>query len=594
MAENDETQGALGAGIAARVSRHLAEAVVSTRVKMGPHQSAVAQDVLRQFTNHISDEIREVLGPLWAKVADDENTPAEVRPLFRALAEEQGQAWAMVGSFAASAALGGGLLDLLNNYLNPVVHPLIRLSPNGLLPPAQCAVIEARRLQTSWSPRRDARSGGIDDDVYNSLLRLSAQLPSIVDIWRLVNRGDFTPSEGREALEHHGFTDEHVDPMLNLRFEEFTPAEVAAMWNRGIFDTAEAHRLGRRVGVTPAQTDRLLELGGEPPAPQELLLAWRRGIVTEAQVDRALRQSPLRFEWIPVIKSLQWQPLPVSEAADAVNQGHMGIDAARKVAVENGVRPENFDIFVANAGIPPGPQTVLDWTNRGLITEAEALQALYESRIKNKWVPKYLESRHETMPPETIRLMYRRGALDKGGALKRLQARGYSPEDAAIILDGATSEKTEKERDLSIAQIRELFADRLISERDALSMLDSLGYDAQEAGYILDIGTLQRLRRFVTAATNRIKSAYISGNMTEADAQGRLDRLGMPAEFKDEVFTLWDLERQSVTKSLTTAQITAAVKKGFLAVDDAFARLVGQGYSDGDATIVLQLAGVVG
>jgi len=55
---------------------------------------------------------------------------------------------------------------------------------------------------------------------------------------------------------------------------------------------------------------------------------------------------------------------PVGEAADAVNQGHLSVDAARKVAQENGVRAADFDVIVANAGIPPGPQEALDWVNR--------------------------------------------------------------------------------------------------------------------------------------------------------------------------------------------------------------------------------------
>jgi hypothetical protein len=593
MSVQNDPAASLGSGVAGRVARHIADAMVATRVKMGPHQSAVAQDVLRQFTNHVSDEIRGALGPLWVQIADNPDTPDELRPLFSALGREQGQAWAMIGGFATSAALGGGLLDLLNNYLNPVIHPLIRLSPNGILSPDQNAAIGARRLETSWSPKRDSASGGIDADVYESLVKLHRALPTITDIWQLMNRGELSKEDARKMLRHYGHYDEHIDRILGLKETELTAAEVAAMWNRGIFDTPEAHRLARRVGTSVEQMDRMLELGGEPPAPQELLLAWRRGIITEAQVDRALRQSPLRFEWIPIIKSLQWQPLPLAEAADAVNQGHLTREAAGEVARDHGVRDEDFQVIVDNAGIPPGPQTVLDWANRGLITEAEGLQMLYESRIKNRWVPTYFKSRHEVMPPETVRLMYSRGALTRDDAIRRLQARGYSPEDAAIVINGAVAEKTEKERDLTVAQIRDLFTDRLISEQDALSMLDGAGYAPEEAQFILDLGLLARMRRYINAVITRIRTGYVTGNLTEQDAQTRLDQLGIPADSKDEMLSLWGLERDSVTRTLTTAQITAAVKKGFMSSEDAFRRLVGSGYSDADATIILQLAGAI-
>lgn len=588
-----DVPGSIGGRVGSRLAGVVADATIATRQRLGPHQAGLAQKVLADFTNHVSDELRSVMGPIWRAAAEDTETPEELRPLFRALGTQRGQAWAWIAGTATGAAMGGGLMNLLTNALNPVVLPLIAAAPHGILSPSDAAAVWRAGLSRKFNALHDSRSGGIDDDRFTALVELGRPLPTVDELRAMLNRGDIAEGAAVDVLRRYGYAQAHHADLLGLRRTDHSAPEIAAMWNRGIVDTGTANSLAARVGVNTTQMRRLLELGGEPPAPAELLLAWRRGIVTEAQVDRALRQGPLRFEWIPVIKSLQWQPLTVTEAADAVNQGHMDEQAARKVARENGVRDADFDVIVANAGIPPGPQEALDWVNRGLLTEQGFRSIFLESRIKNKYIDLYLKSRHETMPPETVRLMYSRGAMAADDALRRLQQRGYSREDAAIILDGASAEKTQADRNLTVAQIRDLYAERLISRDDALAMLGAAGYESGEAEFVIELAELARLRRFATAATNRIKSGYIAGHLSELDTQSRLDALGMPPDFKDDVLALWDIERSTVTRGLTTAQIVAAVKRGFLDPDDGMARLTGQGYSPDDALILLRLGGAV-
>lgn len=589
---HEQTDPALGAGVGGRLAQLVSAATVLTREKLGPHQVNVASKIFTDVTNHVSDEIRGVMGPLWTQLARDPATPAELRPLMRSLATQRGQAWAWIGGTATGAALGAGIIDWLNNAFAPVTTRLIAAEPNLPVSIPDAVGAEVKGLRFANGNAREAAFNGLERERFDVLVEAARPWPTIAELWSLLNRGDITGADMAEALHRMGFRDHWIADLMNLRHIDDTAEVLAAEWNRGIIDEDRAVELGRRVGTSPEQMRRLLELGGEPPGPQELLLAWRRGVVTEAQVDRALRQSPLRFEWIPTIKSLQWVPLPTGEAADAVNQQHMTLAQGQAAARLNGILPDDFEIFVKNAGIPPGPQTVLDWVNRGLITEDEALQALYESRIKNVWVPTYLESRHETMPPETVRLMYTRGALSTEDALRRLQMRGYSPEDAAIILDGASAEKTQGARDLTTSQILEMYSDRMITRDDALMWLTALGFDEAEGLWQIDLADMRRLRRFVTAATNRIRSSYVAGHIDEGTANVLMDTLGVNADFKDDALRLWDIERATTSKGLTVAQVTAAVKKSIITPAEAMGRLTGQGYDQNDAAIILALAGV--
>lgn len=590
MTEPDSTPTAgIGGRVGSRVAGLVADATVSTRQRLAGHTVRVANEVFTQTTNHVSDEIRGVMGDLWSRLADDPETPETLRPLLSALATERGQAWAWIGGTATGAVLGAGLLGLLTNELAPVINPLIAANPHGLLTPADAAAAQARGIRGAVDTEYDMAAQGLDRHRQEVLMALSEATLAPEAIVELLRRGIIDHGLAKGLLLRNGFTVPNADRMLAMQEVPLSPPDAAAAWARSELTDAQTDAIGAKSGVSKEDMRILRALAGQPPSPEELLFAWRRGIIDESKVDRGLIQGPIRNEWLDVIKNLQWSPLPVGEAANAVNQGHMTLDQAEQVAKENGIQPDDFKVIVDNAGIPPGPQEALDWVNAGYITEAQFREIFLESRIKNKYIDLYLTSRRYILPPDTIRLLFSRGAFTQEEAIARLLQRGLSTEDAAAYIAGASAEKTAKSRDLTVAQVLDLRADGLITNDDALAMLQATGYDAQEALWVTELADLRRVSRFVTAAINRTKASYIAGRLSETEASTVIDRLGLPAEFKESAFTLWDLEKTTVTKGLTTAQVTAAVKNGYLTPEEGIARLTGQGYEEADAIIILRV-----
>lgn len=594
MSEQDQpAESSLGGRLAGRIASTVVQAALQAKAQGGGHTQAVAQTVLRDFTNHVSDEIRSTMGPLWRRLAADPNTPESFQPVLHALGHDTGQAWAFVGGLTASTVMSGGLLDLIVNELAPMTHAGIASNPHGVLSPTDAATAYATGRNSNVDLEFDMAAQGLDQNRRNVLIKLAEASISPDVILDLVRRGTIGTQDARGLLGRLGYREADITRLLEQVKQHLTPEQAAAGWARNSVTEDETNKIGVKFGLDGDAMRVLRDLAGEPPSPEELLFAWRRGIIDEKAVDRGIVQGPIRNEWIPVVKALQWLPLPVSEAANAVNQGHMTLAEGQKVATENGFKADAFKVIVDNAGIPPGPQEALDWVNRGYITEQEFREIFLESRIKNKYIDLYLKSRYEVMPPETIRLMYSRGALSKEDALHRLMQRGYSPGDAAIIIDGAVADKVEKTRDLTVAQILALRAEGLIASDDALAFLEALGYDPEEALLVTELADLQRTTTYVRAALNRTKASYIAGRLSEIDAGAVIDQLGLPAEFKDQAFALWDLERTTVTKGLTPAQIVSAVKKGVIDVESGVNRLVGQGYATEDAHVLLLIGGAV-
>lgn len=580
----------LGGTVSARVAEHLRRVVVRARQEMGPHQAGIAQLVLRDFTNHVSDEIRSVMSPLWMSIADSPDVPEHTRALARSLGTQRGQAWAWIGGQATSAAMGAGLIALLTNELQPVTGAAMRGNPHMPLAVADAAAADVRGL--SWGPDlyADAGQWGINRDRFEVIKRLHESVPTPGEINAMLNRGLIGVDEAAGAYRRAGFAGAWVPELIRLREHKPSIADVAAMWNRGILDTQQAVHMGRAEGVSDVDVQRYLELGGEPPAVQELLLAWRRGVITEAQLDRALRQGPLRFEWIDVIKALQWAPLPAGEAADAVNQGHMSVQEGARVAAESGIRAEDFDVIIRNAGLPPGLEVVTEALNRGLIDEAEFDTAFLESRLKNKYVPLYRALRWRVVPQETVRRLYRLGSYTLEQARERLQHNGFSPEDASALLAAEGTEAGEATRELTKTEILALYTDRAVTQTEASDMLGDLGYGDGEIGWLLAIADSRRERRFVDATITRLRAGYVAYRLTDAEASSIMDRLRIPPAQRDELISLWDLERLAVTRGLTTAQIQTAMRRGLIDGDGARLRFLQAGYSPDDADILVSLA----
>lgn len=579
----------LGGKVGGRLAQLVAAATIHTRMQAAPLQAGVAQVVLTEFTNHVSDELRGVLGNWFRAIADDPDVPEQFRAAFRAIGTEQGQAWAWLGHTVGGQVLSGGLMDLISNEFAPMVNKIIAANPHGILSAGDAASAAVRGFAGNVDVYGDMNSAGLDMNRINVLKSLArTYLPESV-ILDCLRRGIEIDGGPFEALRRLGYDTPDIDSIIKSAQVPLTAEQLAAMWNRGIITTDQGRNLARAVGTLPDDFDKLSELGGEPPGLQDLLFAYRRGIIDTARLKRGIYQSNLRSEWFDVAEALGVQRMTTPDAIDSVNQNHMPEDEARRISKENGLDPKDFDTLVKNAGLPPSPTEVIDWIRRGLMTEQQGMQALYESRIKNQYVPTYFQTIHEIMPSETVRLMFSRGAMPEAEAIKRLQMQGYSPEDAAIILEGARADKTSAARDLTQSQIRQLYADRAITQADATTMLTSMGYDDQDAQWILLIADMARIQKFANALITKVRSGYVAGLIDQASATSLLDSSGIPVDQRDDVLALWDLERQTVTRTLTLAQVQSALKKGIIDEATFNSRLAGMGYGADDAAILLAL-----
>jgi hypothetical protein len=581
--------GKLGMRWAAIQERHkllLADKMTPIIVKHG-------MSLQHEFYRLTGSELRATIGPMYRRLAETPGIPDAARDTFTFLANGRGQWATMLGGIVTGAALGGGLSDIFANWLRPTSSFLMREDPNQILVPADAAAASIRGVQGAMDMRSEAASNGIAEDRFQVLQELASQVLNAEYITELLNRELIDATRAAKYFQRAGWDPDHSDWLFKLRHSLVSIQDAAAMRNRSIITPDELRTIARHNGFTDQIADQFDLLAGAPPDLETLFLAWRRGVITEADVDRGIVEGPLRNEWIPAVKELQWIPLPPQEAANAVNQGHLDLSVATKKAEESGIRPADFAIMIENAGIPPGPMEALTWISRGLITEDQFRTIFLESRIKNKYIDLYLAARPEQLTFAEIRSLSAKGVIPKEAAIIRLMERGYTADDSAFILAGASAEKTAKVRDLTVAQVITLYQDRLISLDAALSMLEAMGYEPQEAQWYVDIANLQRAVRSTTTATSHIHSLYVAYRIDAGQASAALDRLQIPPDARDDLMALWLIEHDASTRDLSAAEIIHAAKLKIMLSGPAYTRLQGIGYDASDALVKLKLGGIL-
>lgn len=587
----DEQGSTMGGSLGGKTSRLVADAVAYTKQRLGPHQNALAQKVLADFTNHVSDEVRGVMGPLWREWAQDQATPMELRPLFHALGTQRGQAWAWIGGSIAGAVTGNALTQIMGNMMQPLVDKILMGDPNQHLSSEAAASAVARGHMSPAAAAEEARRSGVNAGRFGILAQLAASYPAAGDILELARRGDVTDDRAKAMMRTIGIGPNDADLLLRLQSVHLTPEQLAAMWNRSIVDTGTGAAIAAKAGMSRQDFERLTELGGEPLGPQELGEAYRRGFINRDRFNRGIVQGPIRNEWFDVLERLQYGRMAPVEAADAINQGHMSLPEGQQVAKAHGLDPDDFATIIEAAGAPPGIEFMEEAYNRGLIGDAEWERAFKESRIKNRYIPVMRLMRQRLIPTETARLMYREQVYSAAELVKTLRGHGFSQRDAEAQVALEDARRTETTKELSRAQVIDLYQEDVISRDDAATMLQEIGYGADETAWMLALGEVEKMRRFVNAAVTRVRASYLAGRIDLSEASNLLDEIGVSPQQRDQLTSIWDIERDTVSQQLTTAQIQSALRQGLIDDLGAYNRFVGRGYSPEDAAILVTLAG---
>lgn len=579
----------LGNRLGPRVAQVVTKAMAQHTAATAGHRAKVGTKAALDFCKVISHKTRGTIGEHAAQVAQMEEAPLWFRKVMSFIAFGEGEWQAMLSFAYYGTGVQSSFGALLGNEIAPLVQRTLRQDPNSLLPPGGAADLVARGLLTFEQGLHEASGQAIAEPRFEAMVAGAENQPDMVTVLELLRRGRIGEGAAREILRRGGYSQDRANLLLELRYTPPGVADAALQVIKGIISQDQGRAVAHENGVRESDFDDLVAMTGEPPGVQDLLFAYRRGIIGRERLEHGIRQGRLRNEWIDVIESLRFVPANTADAIRAVVQNHLSDEEGKRIAEENGLDPHHWRWLVETAGNPPGPMEMLHLWKRGIMSEQEVRQGLRESRLKNKYIDAILALAKTQIAARQITSMIQHGVITEKDGITLLLRQGYSPVDAARLVQLGANQKKGAEERLAKNDVLKLYREHTIDEATAVKQLGTLHYSDHEAKVLLGFEDTRRAIHFRDQAISRVHTLYVNHHLDEAGASADLDVLGVASAERDRLMALWDLERSGNARRMTEAQAARAYRAGLID-ETEFRRRLGQlGFPQPDVDVLVQL-----
>lgn len=495
------------------------------------------------------------------------------------------------GKFGIGSALGYMLgytaFSMLNPVFLPVQHAVADFAQSEIFDPETAARLQATGIISQAFGRSEAGGGNLDQPHYDDLAESAKNHPAVAELLALLNRGHLTPAQVTYHLTRLGYDAPTQAALLNLRRNLLSGADLALGLLRQDITEQEAQAYAATIGVDDNDLQILYNNTGEPPGPEQLLFLWRRGFINQARLERGIRQSRIRPEWIDAIENLRYVPMSTEEAVRAVVQSYLTEEQGKAISEQNGLLPEHWEPLRLSWGRPLSRGEMGSLVHRGLATRAQFDQAMRESDVKDKYINAAFETTRHLIPIRELIDAIKYGAMTMKEGAKRLMQQGYSQDDTAILLKLGLREASGSTHALTQSQIVTLYKDGIMSRPDTKNHLTALGYSPQDAEFLLQTVDIQAHVAEVRAETSTIRVNYLAGGIDAATAEKELQQIGLSAAQAAHNIVVWNREKRRAAKNLSESQIVKAAKTGTYTYDQASDLLVAIGYSKADANTLL-------
>lgn len=387
-----------------------------------------------------------------------------------------------------------------------------------------------------------------------------------------------------------------ADPVLPL-----TPQQLAVGVARGILEQANSASEAAKSGIGPGRFAQLMALAESPPALSILLQNYQRslgqvgpGMVHDVDLDAALADIGISPQYRAVVKAAALIQPSAEAVLNAWLEGQITEDEAVARIQATGLDPTWIQTAYNANGQAPTPVQALDMLNRGIISETGTgpestsyQQAFLEGPWRNKWLPAFEALRYYLTPPRSVVAQLRSGAITEARATELLEKNGLDAQTAAEFLAEAGHTATAAQRELTQAQVVDSYEFGLLSHQQAHDDLTALKFTASDADLILALADKKKAIAASKSAITRLQTLYLAGTNSAPTTRSALESLGITDAQVSTLLATWDLEKVTSTKTLTAAEISAAVYYKGMTFDTGHTRLMALGYDSDDATVIL-------
>lgn len=409
-------------------------------------------------------------------------------------AAEQLFVWNVVGQ-VVSALISPGV-QALAQQVNDI-------APTAQLSPAELATAVVRNYLDQPAAADSARRAGLENDKFATLVHLAGRAPAPGDLATALRRG-IIPADGvgpdatsfAQGFAETDLGDKWAPVIKALAVQWPSPTAALDALLEGQIDEATAKELYQKFGGDLQYFDMLYNTQGTAPTPVQALEMANRGLIPwdgegagVVSFKQAFLEGPWRNKWEPVFRGLgEYLPPPRTITA-MYHEGALTAQEATGYLVKHGLSAELAAKYVSGASG----------------TKTATAKALTESQIIQ---------------------LYELGVVTRDDAAALLKALKYSDHDLTLILELADLRRVLSALNSAVTRVHALYVGHKLDKTKSVQSLTDLGLSQPQVDAIMGRWDLEAAINVRALTESQIVAAYGYKIISQADAQTELEQIG--------------------------------------------------------------------
>jgi hypothetical protein len=188
-----------------------------------------------------------------------------------------------------------------------------------------------------------------------------------------------------------------------------------------------------------------------------------------------------------------------------------------------------------------------------------------------------------------IRRMYNSGVIDEEGVTRAYKDIGYDEEKAAKLTEFTKALKTGTAKDLTLSMIVKSFKQGNTSRDAALEMIVDLGYEEDEADFILSLYEQQTKEESRELSQSKFDAMFQLGLIDREELKRNLIALNYSTDAAENLVKIEEAKRDGKITLLPLGTLREALRRKILEPEDFIKRAKRLGYQDDEIEIVIAL-----
>ena len=333
---------------------------------------------------------------------------------------------------------------------------------------------------------------------------------------------------------------------------------------------------------------------GTPLYKSGASLATTYGITAD-QLDTVIAYSRVRDQFIPDLLKLAKNTLSPADAVELAVKQVVSVGDAQNLFEAAGGVGEQFAALVDAAGDSAGVEKAVELAAHGAIGIDQLNQILGLSRLNPRFYYLAHNADNNTFPlnmkwlaPYEVGEAIAAGTMSTADGLASLLESGYDSEQATAFTAAKATTAVAKTKEETAAMVVNEYTANILSEADATTALENLGYTTTAVPFLLSQATARAIIAARNATIARIKSAYLMGDITATTATTELGSIGIPQAAITAFMTDWGVEASTPHQHLSAAEIGWFVEHAVITPDQGVAMWQSSGFTAGTAQLLLQ------